>query len=402
MPAWLTESVIYEINTATFSDAGKFAGVTARLDDVQELGVNLLWLMPIHPSGKLKSKPPFGSPYAVRDYYAINPAYGTKDDLHGLIRAAHARRMRVIIDIVANHTAWDNVLMEHPDFYKQDALGRIVAPNPDWTDVAALDYANAHVREYMTTMLEYWLREFQLDGFRCDVAGLVPVDFWEEARPRLEAIQPDLVMLAEWDQPELLRRAFDIDYSWPLYKTLKKVMSAGAPASDLRQTWEEQQARYRPGALHMRFADNHDEERAIALFGEAGALAASFLMFTLDGVPMIYNGTEVGDSTESGGDALFHQLKIFWPIANRRPAFLPFFKNLVAMRKGSPVLQRGDLVWLDNSAADRVLTYRRQLGADTLWVAVNLSNRPATVAFPGDARPVELDAWGHEMRNSRA
>jgi glycosidase len=413
MPAWLTQSVIYEINTATFSEAGDFAGVTARLGNLENLGVNLLWLMPIHPAGKRKSKPPFGSPYAVRDYYAINPRYGTPKDLHALIDAAHALNMRVIIDIVANHTAWDSVLMQHPDFYKHDAQGHIVPPNADWTDVAALDYSNPRVRTYMTAMLEYWLREFHLDGFRCDVAGLVPVDFWENARARLEKIKPDLVMLAEWDQPELLRRAFDIDYSWPLYKTLKSVMAGEAPASDLRRTWEEQHARFQPNALHMRFSDNHDEDRAVALFGDHGALAASVLMFTLDGVPMLYNGMEVGDSTESGGDALFHQLKIFWPGANRRPRFLPFYQKLIALRRASKILQTGSLVWIDNSVPDCVLTFERRLNEEKLLIAINLCSRPLQFPFPGPheqyrgldstapaATTVSLGAWEYAIWGS--
>jgi cyclomaltodextrinase len=410
VPDWLAQSVIYEINTATFSAAGDFASVTARLPDLQSLGVNLLWLMPIHPAGKLKSKPPHGSPYAVRDYYGINPAYVTAADLHALIQGAHARGMHVIIDIVANHTAWDSVLMQHPDFYKQDAQGQIVPPNKDWTDVAALDYSNPSVRTYMAAMLEHWLRDFDLDGFRCDVAGLVPVDFWEEARQRLEKIKPDVVMLAEWDQPELLRRAFDIDYSWPLYKTLKSVMSGGAPASDVRRTWEEQNAKFQPRALHMRFSDNHDEDRATALFGDCGALAASVLMFTLDGVPLLYNGMEIGDSTESGGDALFYQLKIFWPGASRRPRFLPFYQNLIALRRASKALQSGTVNWIDNSETDSVLTFERRLNDERMLIAINLSNRPVHFAFPGEhgqyqgiesntfaARNVSLGAWEHAL-----
>ncbi len=407
MPAWLSASVIYEINTATFSASGTFAGAAARLGDLQELGVNLLWLMPVHPPGKLKSKPPFGSPYAVRDYYGINPSYGTAEDLRRFIREAHRRGMRVIIDIVANHTSWDSVLMEHPDFYKQDAGGHILPPNADWTDVAGLNYDNPKVRTYMTAMLEHWIREFDLDGFRCDVAGLVPTGFWEQAREQLEKIKPDLVMLAEWDQPDLLRRAFDIDYSWPLYKTLLTVMMKGAPASDIRKTWGEQRARFPPGALHMRFSDNHDEQRAIALFGLNGAMAASVLMFTLDGVPLLYNGMEVGDSTESGGDALFSQLKVFWPIASRRPEFLPFYKRLVALRRHSSTLQRGELEWVDNPAPAQLLTFRRRGDAELL-VAINVSNQPVRIpfAFPmqrytqlfGDSAspgPVlDLNAWG--------
>ena len=173
--------MVYEINVRTFSPAGNFQGVTARLGDLSKLGVNLLWLMPIHPNGQLNKKGTLGSPYAVRDYYAIEPTFGTAADLHALIDGAHRLGMRVIIDIVANHTAWDSVMMAHPEFYKKDASGHIISPIPDWADVAGLDYRNADLREYMTKMLEYWLREFHLDGFRCDAAAMVPASFWEQA-----------------------------------------------------------------------------------------------------------------------------------------------------------------------------------------------------------------------------
>ena len=408
MPAWLTESVIYEINTATFSSAGNFASVTERLGYLQDLGVNLLWLMPIQPLGVLRRKPPFGSQYAIRDYYGINPDYGNKDDLHRLIDSAHTRGMRVIIDIVANHTSWDSVLMEHPGFYHQDSQGHPIQANPDWSDVAGLNYDNPDVRTYMIAMLQYWLREFHLDGFRCDVAGLVPTFFWEQARPELEKVKPDLVMLAEWDQPDLLRRAFDIDYSWAVYKTMKAAIAGDAPASDIRKTWEEQKARYQPDAPHLRFFDNHDEQRAINLFGLDGAKAASVLMFTLDGVPMVYNGTEVGDSTESGSDAMFWRLKVFWPIEARRPDFLPFYKSLIALRRNSKTLQKGALEWLDHSADEHAVVFRRH-GEEELLVAVNLRNQPVKVSLRQPAAPgyrqlfgapaspdgtFELKAWG--------
>ena len=178
-PPWARNAVIYEINVRAFSPAGNFQGITSRLDELSKLGVDLLWLMPIHPNGQLKKKGTLGSPYAVRDYYAIEPAFGTAADLHALIDGAHQRGMKVIIDIVANHTAWDSVMMAHPEFYKKDASGRIIPPIPDWGDVAGLDYSNSELREYMTKVLEYWLREFHLDGFRCDAAGMVPTSFWE-------------------------------------------------------------------------------------------------------------------------------------------------------------------------------------------------------------------------------
>src|SRR6185295_2407096 len=257
------------------------------------------------------------SPYAVRDYYAINHDYGTADDLKRLVHEAHARGLKVIIDIVANHTSWDSVLMKHPEYYKHDAKGNITYPY-DWFDIAGLNYTNQDLRRYMTDMLKMWLRDFDLDGFRCDVAAEVPTDFWENARAELQSIKPDIVLLAEAHKAELLVKAFDLDYSWPLHSALTSALQGNIPASDVREEWEKEVREGTRGALHMRFSDNHDERRAIARFGEAGALAASAFVFTLDGTPMLYNGMEVGDTTESGAPALFEKLPIFWAIAERR------------------------------------------------------------------------------------
>ncbi|HZD49383.1 MAG TPA: alpha-amylase family glycosyl hydrolase, partial [Silvibacterium sp.] len=229
-PEWLKSGVIYQIFVRAFSPAGDLNGVTAHLDDLHTLNVNILWLMPIHPDGQVKKKGSLGSPYAVRDYYAIDPALGTKDDLHHLVQEAHRRQMKVIIDIVANHTAWDSVMMAHPDFYRKDAQGHIISPH-DWTDVAWLDYSNPRLRQYMIDMLVYWIKDFDLDGYRCDAAAEVPTDFWEQARAALEKVKPDIMLLAEADKPELLRSAFDIDYSWPLMHTLNDVIMEGEPAT---------------------------------------------------------------------------------------------------------------------------------------------------------------------------
>ena len=380
-PSWVHDGIIYEIFPRNFSAQGNFAGVTAQLDRLQQLGVNILWLMPIHPSGKLKSKGTLGSPYAVRDYYAINPDYGTAADLHRLVREAHRRNFKVIIDVVANHTAWDSVLMRHPEFYDHDAAGRIIPPQPDWADVAHLQYTKAGVpnralRAYMQDMLVHWIKDFDLDGFRCDVAAGVPTDFWEDARATLARVKPDIVMLAEADSPELLVKAFDVDYAWSMYQPLADVIQGRQPASALREAWVAANAAYPRGALRMRFADNHDERRALARFGEPAALAASALMFTLDGVPLIYNGMEVGDTAESAAPALFEKLPIFWPSAELRPQFPAFFQQLIALRKAHPALRDGEVQWLHNSDEARVLTFLRRSAGENLWVAINLSSVP--------------------------
>jgi len=349
----------------------------------------------------------------VRDYYGINPAYGSADDLHRLVSESHRRNMKVIIDVVANHTAWDAKLMATPAYYRRDAQGNVVSPY-DWTDVAALNYGNAELRRYMTNMLVYWLREFDLDGFRCDVAGEVPTDFWDQARDSLTRIKPDIMMLAEAHKPDLLVHAFDIDYSWPFYGTLADVLQAGRSASAIRAEWEKERADYVPGALHMRFTENHDEKRAIARFGERGALAAAAMVFTLDGVPLLYNGQEAGDVTESGAPALFERLPVFWQGVERRPEFATFFREIIALRRAHAALRQGTTTWLHNADEDRVLTYTRSDGAETFLVAVNLSSRPftGTVDATGsysDVTPppfkqsavsipsLALDAWGWKI-----
>jgi cyclomaltodextrinase len=376
---WIKSAVIYEVNPRTFSTAGTFKGIESRLDGLNGLGVTLLWLMPIHPIGQIKKKGTVGSAYAVQDYYGINPAYGTKDDLKHLVAAAHQRGLKVIIDIVANHTAWDSVLLkQHPDWFKHDAQGNIIPANPDWTDVAGLDYRHPELRAYMTDMLKYWLREFDLDGFRCDVAGEVPTDFWENARAELTKIKPEIIMLAEANKPELLVKAFDLDYAWPFHSTMTDVLENGKPATAIPENWRSEREHFPKGALEMRFSDDHDEKRAIVRFGERGALAASAIVFTMDGIPLLYNGMEAGDTTESTAPALFENMPVFWQISERRALYPNFYKQMIALRKAHSALQQGETEWLHNSANDRILSYIRRGGGEEFLIAVNTSNQPFT------------------------
>jgi glycosidase len=378
-PQWVRDAVIYEIFPRNFSAEGNFNGITARLDELKDLGVNILWLMPIHPLGEKLRKGTLGSPYAIRDYYAINPDYGTEADLKRLVAEAHQRGLKVIIDVVANHTAWDSVLMQHPEFYKQDASGKIIPPVKEWTDVAGLNYGNPKLREYMIAMLKHWIDPAgcDLDGFRCDVAYEVPTSFWEEARAELTKVKPDIIMLAEASKPELLVKAFDLDYSWPLHSTLNDVLLRGAPATEFKRSWLESQKQFPEGALHLRFADNHDEARAVARFGAKGALAASALMFSLDGVPLLYNGMEVGDATESGDPALFEKLPIFWH-PKERPPLRDIYQGLIKLRKQSPAFHNDKVVWLHNSDEANLVTLMRLDNKDEFVIAINFSNRPLT------------------------
>ncbi len=383
----MDQAVFYEIFPRAFSEEGTLNGVTARLDALQHLGVNVLWLMPIHPIGKTHRIGTYGSMYAVSDYYAIDPALGTKDDLHRLVDAAHQRHMRVILDEVPDHTAWDNVLRAHPAYYKRDTAGKILYPH-NWTDVAALDYSNSELRSYMIAMYTYWLKTFDLDGFRCDDAGDVPVSFWNQASAALHLVKPDVLLLAEASQPDLLHSAFSIDYAWPLLEAMNRVMMQGYPATAIREAWQDQQTRFPVGSWHMLISDDHDTRRAIARYGTGGALAASALVFTLPGAPMLYNGMEIGDTTPSSGPALFEKLPIFWQSGQDERAFPAFYRTMVPLRTSSAALRHGDLVWLHNSGEARVLTFLRQSAEETLLVAVNLS----TTAFTGSVES-PAGAW---------
>jgi cyclomaltodextrinase / maltogenic alpha-amylase / neopullulanase len=374
-PQWLRDGVVYEIFPRNFSLNGNLTGITARLDELKDLGVTILWLMPIHPIGKVKSKGTYGSCYAITDYYAIHPDLGTTNDFKKLVSEAHVRGLKIIMDIVANHTAWDSVMMEHPGYYKRDPSGKVLPPVPEWTDVAGLNYENPQTRRYMIDMMKFWLREFDVDGFRCDVAYMVPTSFWEQVRLELEKIKPDLMMLAEATHPELLVKAFDIDYSWPLLGTLNKVLQEGAPASDLQKNWEEGLQKFPRGSLHLRISDNHDESRAIARFGKNAALTSSALMFSLDGVPLIYNGMEVGDATESGDPALFEKLPIFWH-PKEREHFRRVYRELIKLRRNYAPFRNERVIWLKNSDPQNLVTLMRLDEKDEFVTVINFANRP--------------------------
>ncbi len=373
---WIKDAVVYEIFPRQYSAKGNFNSITNDLERLDKLGVTVLWLMPIHPVGELKKKGTIGSPYAVRDFYGINENYGTKADLQKMISEAHKRGMKVIIDIVANHTAWDSVMMKNPAFYTKNDKGEIVSPVPDWADVADLNYDNPELRKYMIEMLKSWVRDYDLDGFRCDVAGFVPTDFWETARAEVDKIKKDTFWLAEWHEPDLLVNAFNADYSWSMHSALDEVLHGKKPANHIRETWEAENAKFPKNTLHMRFSDNHDERRAIARFGEKGALAGQALVFTIDGIPLVYNGMEVGDTTESGSPALFEKLPIFWEIKERRPEFPAFYDSMIKLRKGSVALRRGETLWVKNSDEDGILTFMRKSGNEEILVAINMTNSP--------------------------
>ena len=252
---------------------------------------------------------------------------------------------------------------------------------PDWTDVADLNYDNPGLRAYMTEMLKYWVRDFDIDGYRCDVANMIPLDFWENARVELEKIKPELLMLAEGDWPQDHLQAFDLTYSWRFYEAMIDAVDRGRDAVWLRKVFEDEQAMFPKGALIMRFNDNHDKYRAVHLFGDGAALMTAGLTATIPGVPMLYNGQEIGDPVPSNDPALFEKYDILWyNNVGRMKRFQDFYTSLLALRRGSRALREGSVAFLN--AGPAVFAFQRAAEGETLVVLANLSNQKLSAAVP--------------------
>ena len=393
---WTRQAVIYQVNVRQYSQAGTLAAVQADLPRLRSLGVDILWLMPWQPIGRLKRKGGLGSYYSISDYTAVNPEFGTLADAKAFVAAAHEQGFRVILDWVANHTAWDHPwATAHKDWYKLNARGEIYpvtfnAGQPGeehWDDVVALDYRSEGLRAAMIDAMAFWVREVGLDGFRCDVASLVPTDFWVRARRELDALKP-MFMLAESDAVELHSSgAFDMTYSWDLADQVFKKIGQGEAGAPLLKAWlARQPAGYPSSAYRMRFTSNHDfnswHGTDAELYGDAYP-ALAVLTFTLPGMPLIYNGQE---SRLSKRLEFFEKDAIDW----KTYELSGFYRQLIALKHKHPALaagQYGAPVRLLDSPPD-VVAFERRLGSDAVRVAVNLSKTPQD--FAGRS----LAAWG--------
>ncbi len=387
-PRWVQEAVIYEIFVRSFSGSGDFDGVRKRLDELQSLGVNTLWLMPVHPIGEEKRKGSLGSPYSVKDYYTVHPDCGTREDFRRLVYEAHRRDMHLILDMVLNHSAWDNPLVEeHPEWYTRNAAGEIVSPNADWTDVADFNYENDELRRYMIAMLKFWVEEYDVDGFRFDVAGLVPADFWKDAREELEQVKPDIFFLAEDSQPEMHVTAFDMTYSWNIYWGLVTMLQDMKPAGYIEEVYKRERYKYPQDALRMRFTENHDEARAAKLLTKPQAFAAAVYVNTIPGVPMLYNGQEIGATQWL---SLFERNVIDWEEGDAD--YRKHYQRLHALRREHPVLIDGKFRRLSASPGEAVKAFTRRTEAATLLTVINFNGSPVDVNVPLEHQSERLEA----------
>ena len=362
---WQDRSAIYEVFIRDFSPSGDLRGLIAGLDRIEATGANVVWLMPIHPVGEANRKGTLGSSYSVRDYRAINPAYGDEDDFRALVEEVHGRGMKLIIDWVPNHTAWDHAwLREHPDWYTRNSSGEITEPlnddgsSTEWTDVADLNYHDPALRRAMIDAMRYWLEEFDIDGYRVDVAARVPDDFWREALPRLRAAGAEL-LLAEAGEARMHELGFDLTYGWDGYNTLKQVWRGELPASSLIDR-ELSESAALPVGGRLRFTTNHDEtawdEPPVVLFGgSAGARAAFTAIALLPGTPLLYNGQEVESPQQLG---LFERELIDWDREGAEDA-RAYYRRVIELARTHPSFIRTEARRIATDAPDDVIAYGR-------------------------------------------
>ena len=377
-PEWTYNSVVYEVNVRQFSPEGTFAAVEAQLPRLKDLGVDVLWLMPMYKIGVEGRKGTLGSYYAIADYCSVNPEFGTMEDFEHLLAAAHKAGFKVILDWVANQTAPDNVWMtEKPaDFYERDSLGNAIWEY-DWTDTRSLNYENKEVWKAQEDAMRFWLKK-GVDGFRCDAAGDVPAEFWYGILPQMNKDYPDIYLLAEAERDNLAdpRVTFDCNYAWELHHMLNGIAQGSRTVQELKDYVARDAARFPREAFRLMFTSNHDENSWAGTEFEregAAANACAVLCFTLpQGQPLIYTGQEIGLSRRL---AFFEKDPITDWSANE---YTDFWKKLVELKHGNPALaageRGGEIVWWETPGADGVVAFHREVKGNKVIVLANFGH----------------------------
>jgi glycosidase len=373
-PSWAKNLTIYEVNLRQYTPGGTIAEFRQHLPRLRELGIGILWFMPIQPIGTTNRKGSLGSYYSIRDYCKVDPLFGTLKEFSALVEEIHSMGMFVILDWVANHTAWDHHWVnQHFDYYRKNEYGDVYPPFPDWADVVGLDYSNPGMRKSMIEAMKYWLVNTGIDGFRCDMAHLVPTDFWEQARPELESTREGIYMLAETDHYDLLKNAFHSSYDWKVFHAINEVAQGQISVSELAHTIEDQLRWYPTQSALMRFISNHDENSWQGSEIERLTYALepmTILYFTLPGIPLIYSGQEAGNYRRL---SFFEKDMIEW----KEDKMAVLFSKLTALRKANPAL------WSDGTGFgykriitnndETILAFERVQNSHAVLVILNLS-----------------------------
>ena len=399
--AWSKNLTIYEVNLRQYTSGGTFREFSDHLPRLAELGVGILWFMPVQPVGKLNRKGSLGSYYSISDYMAVDPAYGTLQEFREMVARIHALGMYVLLDWVANHTSWDNVLtVSHPDFYRRNAAGDVFPPFDEWEDVIGLDYSNKDLRKYMVGAMQFWLNETGIDGFRCDMANLVPVDFWEQARRELDETKP-VFMLAEAEQREMLNEAFDVIYNWNFLHLMNDMAKGQRGVADLDAMLRFEIEEFPAASYQLLFTSNHDENSWNGSEIERlhyGLEAYTVLSFTLTGMPLIYSGQEAGNSRRL---KFFDKDEITW----KQDKMFALFQRLVHLKKTTPALWSGtyggNFARLSSASPD-VFAFSRSKNENHVVVVINFTGKSRHAILSGLPAGNFMDYFhgGHaELRN---
>lgn len=379
-PAFLDASNIYSVNLRQYSLEGSFNAFAAQLPRLKDMGVEILWFMPVHPIGRLNHKGTLGSYYSIKDFTDVNPEYGSKEDFKRLIQAAHYSGMKVILDWVANHAAWDNVWTRtNPDFFVRDGHGNFKPPY-DWEDVIQIDHNNKAEQQAMIDAMLYWIKDFDIDGFRADLAHLTPLEFWINARLQASTLKNDLIWLAETEEVNY-HQAFDISFTWQWMHVTEEYCKGLKAFSALTETLDHYKNNFPSDALRMWFTSNHDENSwngtAFEKYGDY-VKALSVFNFTYYGIPLIYSGEETG---------LDKRLKFFdkdlieW---DQQSPWHRFYKTLLGLRKRSKVIAEGIQsfpVMINGAVEKNLLAFHRTFASETLLVFINMSKEKQVLQF---------------------
>ena len=398
VPDYVLQSNIYEVNVRQYTPEGTFKAFEAHLPRLKEMGAEILWFMPITPISKVDRKGELGSYYAVADYTAVNPEFGTMDDWKSLVNKAHELGFKVITDWVANHTGADNRWMQsNPDFFLKNKDGQF-AYAFDWSDTRDLNYWNPLLHDSMINAMKFWLTETNIDGFRCDVAAEAPRSFWQRCITELKTVKPDIFLLAEGDVAWLHDAGFHASYGWDGFAKMKKVAKGEASAKVLDTVIRHLDESYPPNYIKMYFTSNHDENswNKADYATMPGAVHAPFAVLSQtwkNTLPLIYSGQE---------EPFLDSISFFYKdtISFSKFQRAPFYKTLLALRKSTPALAvDAAYTKLQSSNDDAVFAYTREKGGKKVLVILNLSNRPQTATLTatiaGEAQNVFVDKKEH-------
>jgi alpha-amylase len=412
IPSWALKTNIYEINLRQYTAEGTCTAFAKELPRLKDMGIETLWFMPIYPIGKKNRKGTLGSYYSIQNYTALNGDYGSSRDFKLLIEDAHQLGFKIMLDWVANHTAWDHEwTISHPEFYSKDDSGNFRPPFPDWEDVIQLDFNNRELWKAMIDTMQFWVREFDIDGYRCDMAHLVPLNFWKEARQSIDYVKP-LFWLGETEDPTY-HEVFDASYTWEMLHKMEALWRGETNVQGLKKVLDTYRDNFPSHACRVFFTSNHDENsHSGSEYERMGEAAKAFAVFcaTWKGIPLIYSGQELPNTKRL---KFFDKDNIEW---SGKYELHDFYQKLLSLKATNNALRAdAEAIFINAGIDNNIFSYLRKYGNHEVWVLLNLSHNDAIIKIPGNVEgrfkdiflnkiidlnnieELHLDKWGYKV-----